>query len=104
MKFFGRKQQQEKIRRVLEKNTLQVVLIYGRRRVGKSELIKQCLKNVDAAQLNYECKQTTEMNNAESLSSLISEQFMLPALGFGSMEDLLEYLFVRAEKEKLILL
>ncbi len=103
MKFFGREQQQEKIRRVLEKNTLQVVLIYGRRRVGKSELIKQCLKNADAAQLNYECKQTTEMNNAESLSALISEQFMLPALGFGSMEDLLEYLFVRAEKEKLIL-
>ena len=103
MKFYGREQQQKKLKRVLVKNELQVVLIYGRRRVGKSELIKQCLLSEDVPKLNYECKQTTEMNNVESLSTLISENFGLPALGFGSMETLLDYLFQRAEKEQLIL-
>ena len=39
----------------------------------------------------------------ESLSALVSEQFQLPALGFGSMEALLDYLFRRAAKENLIL-
>ena len=103
MKFYGREQQQKKLKRVLVKNELQVVLIYGRRRVGKSELIKQCLLSEDVSKLNYECKQTTEMNNVESLSTLISENFGLPTLGFGSMETLLDYLFQRAEKEQLIL-
>jgi len=103
MKFYGREQQQKKLKRVLVKNELQVVLIYGRRRVGKSELIKQCLLSQDVPKLNYECKQTTEMNNVESLSALISENFGLPILGFGSMEALLDYLFRRAEKEQLIL-
>ena len=103
MKFYGREQQQKKLKRVLVKNELQVVLIYGRRRVGKSELIKQCLLSEAVPKLNYECKQTTEMNNVESLSTLISENFGLPTLGFGSMETLLDYLFQRAEKEQLIL-
>lgn len=103
MKFYGREQQQKKLKRVLAKNELQVALIYGRRRVGKSELIKQCLLSQDVPKLNYECKQTTEMNNVESLSALISENFGLPILGFGSMEALLDYLFRRAEKEQLIL-
>ena len=103
MKFYGREQQQKKIKRIIEKNELQVALIYGRRRVGKSELIKQCLAKEEAPKLNYECKQTTEMNNVESLSALISENFGLPALGFGSMEALLDYLFRRASDERLIL-
>ena len=103
MKFYGREQQQKKLKRVLVKNELQIALIYGRRRVGKSELIKQCLLSEDVPKLNYECKQTTELNNVESLSTLISENFGLPALGFGSMETLLDYLFQRAEKEQLIL-
>ncbi len=101
--FYGRYEQQKKLNRFLGKSKLQVSLIYGRRRVGKSELIKQCLLNMQVPQLNYECKQTTEMNNVESLSMLISEEFQLPTLGFGNMEALLDYLFRRAIQERLIL-
>ena len=72
MAFYGREQQQKKINGILQKNTLQAALIFGRRRVGKSELIKQCLKKTEIPQLVYECKQTTELNNVESLSTLIS--------------------------------
>ena len=103
MKFYGREQQQKKLNRMLAKNSFQAALIYGRRRVGKSELIKQCLKKTDTLQLYYECKQTTEMNNVESLSALISEQLRLPVLGFSNMELLLDYLFRRGEQEELIL-
>lgn len=89
--------------RFFKKTELQTTLIYGRRRVGKSELIKHCLRKVDTSQLYYECKQTTEMNNTESLAALLSEQFELPPLQFGSMEALLDYLFRRAQNESLIL-
>ena len=40
-----------------------ISLIYGRRRIGKSELIKQVLKETDRKSIYYECKQTTEQNN-----------------------------------------
>ena len=40
-----------------------ISLIYGRRRIGKSELIKQVLKETDIKSVYYECKQTTEQNN-----------------------------------------
>lgn len=103
MKFYGREQQLKKLNRVFAKSEMQVTLIYGRRRVGKSELIKQCLLKEETTQINYECKQTTEMNNVESLSALVSEQLLLPTLGFPSMEMLLDYLFQRAQTEKLIL-
>ena len=103
MAFYGREQQQKKMDRLLSKSGVQAALIYGRRRVGKSELIKQCLKKTDTLQLYYECKQTTEMNNVESLCALISEQLRLPTLGFANMELVLDYLFRRSEQEDLIL-
>ena len=103
MAFYGREQQQKKMDRLLSKSGMQAALIYGRRRVGKSELIKQCLKKTDTLQLYYECKQTTEMNNVESLCALISEQLRLPTLGFANMELVLDYLFHRSEQEDLIL-
>lgn len=103
MKFYGREQQQKKLHRFFQQHSQQVALIFGRYRVGKSELIKQCLKNEDILRLNYSCKQATELNNVESLSTLISEQFSLPALGFTSMEALLDYLFQYSEKENLVL-
>ena len=103
MKFYGREQQRRKLDRFFNQPSLRAALIYGRRRVGKSELIKQCLRSNTCPQLYYECKQTTEMNNVESLSVLISERFRLPSLGFAGMEALLDYLFRRAEEEPLIL-
>ena len=103
MKFYGRELQQKKLHRFFQQHSQQVALIFGRYRVGKSELIKQCLKHEDIPQLNYSCKQTTELNNVESLSTLISEQFSLPALGFTSMEALLDYLFQYSVKENLVL-
>ena len=45
MKFIGRQQEQRLIHRILDRNTLDALLIFGRRRVGKSELIKKCLKD-----------------------------------------------------------
>ena len=103
MEFFGRELQLQQLHKLFDKNGLQVALVYGRRRVGKSELIKQCLRNEKLKSIYYECKQTTEPNNVESLSALISELFFLPPLGFSGIEALLDHLFQLAVKEPLIL-
>ena len=41
MKFYGRQSQRKQLRQMLSRGEMQTALIYGRRRVGKSELIKQ---------------------------------------------------------------
>lgn len=103
MEFYGRQTQQRRLLACLRRSSIQIALIYGRRRVGKSELIKHCLRQLPTRQIYYECKQTTEQNNTESLSTLISELFGLPPLGFDSMEAVLEYLFTKAQEEPLVL-
>ena len=87
MKFLGRAEQRKKLHRILDKDSQAVSLIYGRRRVGKSELIKQVLRESDIAGIYYECKQTTEMNNVESLAVLIAGEFHLPRPAFANMEE-----------------
>ena len=103
MEFYGRQTQQKKLRALLRRDSMQIALVFGRRRVGKSELIKHCLRQEPVRHIYYECKQTTEQNNVESISRLISELFWLPVLGFGTMEAVLEYLFEQAQKEPLVL-
>ena len=103
MKFIGRENEKKKLINTLNKNYSETILIYGRRRVGKSELIKQCLKEIDDTSIYYECKQTTEINNVESLASLISEQFHYPKLAFSNLEALLSFLFEKAIENKMIL-
>ena len=47
MKFIGREEQLKKLDRVINTDELTFSLIYGRRRVGKSELVKQAIKRND---------------------------------------------------------
>lgn len=102
MGFLGRSGETKKLRRMLEKEGQAVTLIYGRRRVGKSELIKHALRESDVLSIYYECKQTTELNNVESLAVLIAGTFGLPKPAFAGMEEVLDFLFQRSCQEKLV--
>lgn len=103
MGFVGRKSELQRLHKAFKSPNQNVTLVYGRRRVGKSELIKQALKQDAATSIYYECKETSEQNNVESLAGLVSERFGLPPLAFANMEQLLEYLFTQARNSKLIL-
>lgn len=80
-----------------------VSLVYGRRRIGKSELIRQCLRESDITSIYYECKQTSEMNNVESLAEIVSEVFGFPRVAFSGTEELLKFLFEKSAQGKIIL-
>lgn len=101
--FVGRQKELERFYRFFKEGGCAMSLVYGRRRVGKSELIKQALRETVIPSIYYECKQTSELNNASSLATLISERFNLPEAVFPSMEQVLAFLFQRAEKQKLVL-
>ena len=101
--FYGRDNERKKLSAMFHAQGQMISLIYGRRRIGKSELIKQVLKETNIKGIYYECKQTTEQNNVDSLAELIGENFGFPKPAFDNIEVLLQFLFKMSEQEPLIL-
>lgn len=103
MKFIGREEQLKKLDKMIHKEEFTFSLIYGRRRVGKSELVKQAIKRNPVKSFYYECKQVAQGSNAASLGEIVSEIMNLPQLGYTDMESVLQYIFELSMKEKMIL-
>lgn len=102
MKFIGRIKELGQIRNEISQNNFSFMLIYGRRRIGKSELVKQVLTTSKVKNIYYECKQITQESNVKSICSLLEDSFKLPSLGFSTFEDILDYIFKLSLKEKII--
>lgn len=103
MDFYGREEELNRIRKAVNADEMMVSLVYGRRRVGKSELVKQALNEVKAKSIYYECKQTGETDNAESLWTITAFSDELSSFKPSNIEEVLEYIFKLAKSEKLIL-
>ena len=82
MKFIGREEYLEKLEKQIGTDELSFSLIYGRRRVGKSELVKQILRNSNGKSIYFECKQVAEESNVAGLGAIVSEVLDLPKLGY----------------------
>lgn len=102
-KFIGREQEISQLKGLYEGTDFQSALVYGRRRIGKSELIKQSVKGSKLTVLYYECKQTSEKNNIDGLAEIMAEKLHFPKPDFPSFEKTLEYLFAYSEKKKIVL-
>lgn len=103
MKFVGRKEELKKLEKVIHADEMNFTLIYGRRRVGKSELVSQALSKSKVKSLYYECKQVAQESNVNGLSEIVSETMKLPKLGYTDIESLLHYIFELSTKEKMVL-
>ena len=104
MEFIGRKNEQKRLKKVIDSNELNTTLIFGRRRVGKSELVKHVLKDYDCLKFYYECKEVSEKSNTNALSELISETLKLPKFEFNDFESILKYIFELGKERKVILI
>lgn len=81
MKFIGREEQLKRLDRVINTDELTFSLIYGRRRVGKSELVKQAVKRNNVKSFYYECKQVSEAGNAAGLGEIVSGDYGIAEAG-----------------------
>ena len=102
MRFYGRTTELNKIKKEFISVEMRMLLIYGRRRVGKSELVKQAIKESAVKSIYYECKQVTEASNVLSICEIVSETFGLPKLGYTSVEKILDYVFSLSKDENII--
>ncbi|SDF71288.1 ATP-binding protein [Eubacterium pyruvativorans] len=102
MNFIGRTEELNRLKKLYRKDGFGTALIYGRRRVGKSELIKQSIRESGENGIYYICSESQEQSNVEGLSRIVSEVFGLPKLGFRSISEVLEYIFQRSESEAFV--
>jgi len=93
VKFINRETELKALEERWASDTAQLFIIYGKRRVGKTELIKQFIKDKQA--VYFLASQSTEKEQLQSLGRAIGGQFGDPALarnGFAQWLDVFEYL------------
>jgi hypothetical protein len=71
MKFLNRHKEQKRLRKALQKKDGQLLVIYGRRRCGKSTLIKNTIGRED---IYFMAQQTDETIQRKQLASVIAEK------------------------------
>lgn len=77
--FIGRKKELAFLEKQYKNKGGQLVIIYGRRRIGKTETIKQFCKNKDA--IFFTCTQTEDRNQLQAFSRIIFS-YDIPAKQF----------------------
>ncbi len=79
------------------------ILIYGKRRVGKSTLIKEAAKSFDGVVINHLCVTSTFEGNLELIYKSISDGLSLPYIKFDSLFAMMDYLKMLNKKILLII-
>ena len=91
--FFGRKKELQELSTELTNwNKKSAILIYGKRRVGKSTLIKEAAKSFCGIVINHLCVSSTFEGNIELIYNSVSEALSLPNIRFDSLFAMMEYL------------
>ena len=101
--FIGRKQELDKLNELYHKKGFQFPVIYGRRRVGKTALINEFIKDKDA--IFFTGIESNAQQNLENLSKSILSfaDSELEDTVFPSFQSALEYVFKLAKKKRVIL-
>ena len=100
--FIGREKELSKLTQLYNTNTFQFPVIYGRRRVGKTALINEFIKEKDA--ISFTGLESTVSQNLENLSRAIHRYMgtVGEAPIYPSFQAALETIFKLAENKRII--
>lgn len=91
--FLGREKELAEIKKELaawDRKT--AVLVYGKRRVGKSTLIHEASKDFDGAVISHLCVQSTFEGNLALIGRNVCQTLGIPGMQFDSLFALMEFL------------
>lgn len=90
--FIGRQEELKAIQAVLNKKSGSV-LVYGKRKVGKTTLILEALKSSKDTTVYYECLKSSMQDNINGFVSVLVKTKVLPVqIGFSSFQEVFQYL------------
>ncbi|MCL2844368.1 MAG: ATP-binding protein [Chitinivibrionia bacterium] len=99
MAFYGRNAEMERLDEMFNSNKFEFAVIYGRRRVGKTTLIREFVKNKKS--VFFAANESTAADNLLSFSRCIGGKSNAPI--FSDYESALEAIFELAGNERLVL-
>ena len=101
--FIGRERELELLHRLYESDKFEFIVLYGRRRVGKTALINRFIEQKQA--IYFTAVESNERQNLENFSKSIIEYAsgIEAETSFVSFQAALEYLFKLSEKERFVL-
>lgn len=103
MAFIGREKELNLLLDCFNSNSLRVILIKGRRRIGKSELIREAIHRFFKDKSIYFQATDSNLNfNLSFLSSVLRESLFHDSRGYVTLEDALEDVFRYSLKEKIV--
>lgn len=91
--FVGRNNELKEISDALNSEKFEAILLYGKRRVGKSEIIRESLKFTNLPVINFECKKTSSMLNLNLMAQLFLNEFDLGNINFTSFDSFFDFIF-----------
>ena len=90
--FVGRQQELNLLQQELGQDQ-RAILVYGKRRVGKTTLIKKAIAEVNCTAVYFECMKGTMQENIDSfVQELVRTQVLPVAFAFTSFADVFAYL------------
>ncbi|MDR0985650.1 MAG: ATP-binding protein [Mycoplasmataceae bacterium] len=99
-KFIGRKTEVELLKKTINSNKNEFVLVYGRRRVGKTELIKHLKNSFDGDFIYFIAEQTEYNTNLQNLTQIINS--VCNHYGsFERIEDIFSFLYEESKNKKI---
>ncbi len=100
--FIGREKELRDLNRLYERNSFQLYVLYGRRRIGKTTLLKEFCRDKKA--IFYSAEQSSVKINLDKFSALVFEHYHEEHLEpFSSWENALLYIDGKQSEEQLIL-
>ncbi|MFB6180945.1 MAG: ATP-binding protein [Candidatus Nanohalobium sp.] len=101
MRFFDREKELEALKKKYSSGSFELFILYGRRRVGKTELIKHFCQN--KPHIYHLFSQDTEKRQRERLAASIADYFDEPEPKLEDWRETVEYIGEKLKQEKIIL-
>ena len=101
--FIGRTEEFGKIKKQLESDKKSAILVYGKRRIGKSRLISEVVHNIEGIVIEHTCAKTTYQGNLQLLSRSICDVMELPPIEFSELIDVFDFLGKQGKNKKIVI-
>ena len=100
--FIGRKKEYESLQTEFASKKRTAVLVYGKRRVGKSMLLKEVSKTFDGIVVNHLCVKSSFEGNLDLLTKSLMFSLGLPEMKFSTIFDL--FSFLNAQNKRILII
>lgn len=103
MRFYGREEELKALQQALTVPELDGAIVYGRRRFGKTTLIRKAAEGFDGAFVYYQCLKSSDAINARGLRQAIYDALPDAYLSENaSFREVVEYLFRRGKEDRIL--